>query len=370
MNSADRDPPALAADALRRVARDERVKAYIENDPVLFPILLRAARRYIGGTTRAECLDTVAALNAAGHAATVDYMGESTRDPDLAERETAEFVRLAADIGRRGLDSSLSLDLSHIGLAVDPRLALANARRIAAAAREIGTEMIISMEGAERIEAILEVYRALCAEFDNVGVTLQARLRRTEEDLPAMLALPGKVRLVKGAYEEAPDIAYPRESAELAACYRDYARRMLTSGRPVSIGTHDASIHDDAELAACYRDYARRMLTSGRPVSIGTHDASIHDDVDRFVTERDLRGSPFEFEALVGLGDAQIDRLRRQGYQTRVYVVYGREWYLYVCHRLAEEPTRLYRALADLVGIDRPATSDTPMDRSTLFPHR
>jgi len=337
MNSADRDPPALAADALRRVARDERVKAYIENDPVLFPILLRAARRYIGGTTRAECLDTVAALNAAGHAATVDYMGESTRDPDLAERETAEFVRLAADIGRRGLDSSLSLDLSHIGLAVDPRLALANARRIAAAAREIGTEMIISMEGAERIEAILEVYRALCAEFDNVGVTLQARLRRTEEDLPAMLALPGKVRLVKGAYEEAPDIAYPRESAELAACYRDYARRMLTSGRPVSIGTHDASIHDD---------------------------------VDRFVTERDLRGSPFEFEALVGLGDAQIDRLRRQGYQTRVYVVYGREWYLYVCHRLAEEPTRLYRALADLVGIDRPATSDTPMDRSTLFPHR
>ncbi len=337
MNSADRDPPALAADALRRVARDERVKAYIENDPVLFPILLRAARRYIGGTTRAECLDTVAALNAAGHAATVDYMGESTRDPDLAERETAEFVRLAADIGRRGLDSSLSLDLSHIGLAVDPRLALANARRIAAAAREIGTEMIISMEGAERIEAILEVYRALCAEFDNVGVTLQARLRRTEEDLPAMLALPGKVRLVKGAYEEAPDIAYPRESAELAACYRDYARRMLISGRPVSIGTHDASIHDD---------------------------------VDRFVTERDLRGGPFEFEALVGLGDAQIDRLRRQGYQTRVYVVYGREWYLYVCHRLAEEPTRLYRALADLVGIDRPATSDTPMDRSTLFPHR
>lgn len=337
MNSADRDPPALAADALRRVARDERVKAYIENDPVLFPILLRAARRYIGGTTRAECLDTVAALNAAGHAATVDYMGESTRDPDLAERETAEFVRLAADIGRRGLDSSLSLDLSHIGLAVDPRLALANARRIAAAAREIGTEMIISMEGAERIEAILEVYRALCAEFDNVGVTLQARLRRTQEDLPAMLALPGKVRLVKGAYEEAPDIAYARESAELAACYRDYARRMLTSGRPVSIGTHDASIHDD---------------------------------VDRFVTERDLRGGPFEFEALVGLGDAQIDRLRRQGYQTRVYVVYGREWYLYVCHRLAEEPTRLYRALADLVGIDRPATSDTPMDRSTLFPHR
>ncbi len=337
VNSADRDLPALAADALRRVARDERVKAYIENDPVLFPILLRAARRYIGGTTRAECLDTVVALNAAGHAATVDYMGESTRDPALAERETDEFVRLAADIGRRGLDSSLSLDLSHIGLAVDPRLALANARRIAAAAREIGTEMIISMEGAERIEAILEVYRALCAEFDNVGVTLQARLRRTQEDLPAMLTLPGKVRLVKGAYEEAPDIAYARESAELAARYRDYARRMLASGRPISIGTHDASIHDD---------------------------------VDRFASERGLRDGPFEFEALVGLGDAQIDRLRRQGYQTRVYVVYGREWYLYVCHRLAEEPARLYQALVDLVGLDRPATSATLTDRSTLFPHR
>lgn len=336
----DDDLPALAAAALRRIARDERVKSYIEHDPVLFPLLLRTARRYIGGTTRAECLETVARLNAAGHAATVDYMGESTRDAALAEREADEFVALAADIKRRGLNSSLSLDLSHIGLALAPQLALENARHIAAAARDIGTELIISMEGSERTDAILEVYRALCAEFANVGIRLQARLHRTEEDLPAMLALPRRVSLVKGAYEEPPETAYPRESAELAERYRAYARRMIASGHPVSIATHDASIHADLHA---------------------------------YIEAEGLRDQPFEFEVLVGLGDAQIEQLRRWGYPTRVYVVYGREWYLYVCHRLAEDPARIYQALADIAEIDALsaiAGGATPADRSSLFPHR
>ena len=342
MNDADRELPALAAAALRRLARDERVKAYIESDPVLFPLLLRAARRYIGGTTRAECLETVATLNAAGHAATIDYMGESTRDAALAEREADEFVALAAEIAQRGLDSSLSLDLSHIGLAVDAQLALANARRIAAAAHDIGAELIISMEGSERTDAILEVYRALCAEFSNLGIRLQARLHRTAEDLPEMLALPGRVSLVKGAYEEPLEVAYPRESEELAERYRAYARRMIASGHRVSIATHDASIHAD-----------------------------VHD----YIEAEGLRGQPFEFEVLVGLGDAQIDQLRRWGYPTRVYVVYGSEWYLYVCHRLAEEPARIYQALADIIGIDvdDPSAADVSIaapDRSSLFPHR
>lgn len=340
MNDGDHDWPALAAAALRRIARDERVKAYIESDPILYPLLLRAARRYIGGTTRAECLETVALLNAAGHAATVDYMGESTRDAALAEREADEFVALAAEIKLRGLDSSLSLDLSHIGLAVDPRLALENARRIATAARDIGSELIISMEGSERTDAILAIYRTLCAEFSNVGIRVQARLHRTGEDLPAMLALPGKVSLVKGAYEEPLELAYPRESAKLAECYRSYACRMIGSGHPVSIATHDASIHADLHA---------------------------------YIEAEGLRGQPFEFEVLVGLGDAQIEQVRRWGYATRVYVVYGREWYLYVCHRLAEQPVRIYQALADIVGIDDPSEEGASAhlaDRSSLFPHR
>lgn len=323
MPTADRDLPALAASALRRIARDEQIKAYVENDPLLFSLLLRAARRYIGGTTRAECLTTVAALNAAGHATTVDYMGESTRDAARAEQETVEFLSLAAEIGQRGLDSSLSLDLSHIGLAIDPHLALRNARRIAAAAREIDTELIISMEGAERTDAILAVYRTLCAEFTNVGITLQARLHRTEADLSSLLALPGKIRLTKGAYEEAPEAAIPRDS-------------------PV--------------LATRYRAYARQLIAAGHAVSIGTHDAAIHADLHAFLAARGLdRQSPVEFEVLVGLGDAQIEQLRHWGHATRAYVVYGREWYLYVCHRLAEEPARLYQALADVVGIEQAA---------------
>jgi proline dehydrogenase len=338
---ANTDPEGLAllaAAALRRVARNELVKDYIERDPVLFALLLRAARRYIGGLTRAECLGTIARINDTGHAATVDYMGESTRETALAEQETSEFIQLAEDIRRQRVNSTLSLDLSHIGLVIDPQLALEHMRRIAAAAREADTDVMISMEGSERTDAILEVYRTLCSEFDNVGIRLQARLMRTDADLPAMLALPGKISLVKGSYEESQTVAYPRESVELAARYRAFARQLIASGHPVSIATHDASIHADLHT---------------------------------YIEAEGLRDNPFEFEVLVGLGDPEIEQLRTWGYATRIYVVYGREWYLYVCHRLAEEPTRIYQALADIVDANAYATPDDEQSHgSSLFPHR
>ncbi len=96
-------------------------------------------------------------------------------------------------------------------------------------------------------------------------------------------------------------------------------------------------------------------------------------DLHAYIEAEGLRDRPFEFEVLVGLGDAQIDQLRGWGYPTRGYVVYGREWHLYVCHRLAEEPARIFQALADVVGLDDTSTEAAAAntgDRSSLFPHR
>lgn len=338
MTQVDNLPPEiLAANALRHIARDERVKDYIENDPVLFPILLRAAKRYIGGSSRSECLTTVARLNAAGHAATVDYMGESTRSEEKAATETREFLELIADIARNGLRCSVSLDLSHIGLVAAPGLALQNARTIAEAARDIGAEMMISMEASDRTDSILEVYRQLCREFDNVGITLQARLFRTAADLDAALSLPGKIRLVKGAYEEPAEMAMPRESPELAPTYVLYAKQLLEAGHKFSIGTHDPAIHE--------------ILV-------------------RHIEQNKLHGGTFEFEVLFGLGDDQIAYLKRKNFSTRIYVVYGREWFLYVCQRIAEQPARLYQALSDAVGHPEGTEEASQTGRSSLFPHR
>ncbi|MEO6918276.1 MAG: proline dehydrogenase family protein [Collimonas sp.] len=314
--------PLLAADALRKIARDEKLKASVENDPLLSVIFKRAAERYIGGSTLPECIRTIRQINAQGHAASADYMGESTRDEAKAAIETAHFLELVAAIKAHALNCTISLDLSHIGLAVDPALGIANAARIAIAARAIGREVIISMEGSERTDAILAAHAELCRQFDHVGITLQARRLRTGADLQNALQQPGKIRLVKGAYDEPETLAHPRGSEGLSVAYRQHAETLLASGHACSIGTQD-----------------RQQLEWAHA----------------FIRQQGLATDHIEFETLLGLGAAPAAQMRDLGYATRQYIVYGREWFMYVCHRIAEDPQRLFQALIDVVhGPDQP----------------
>jgi proline dehydrogenase len=142
---------------------------------------------------------------------------------------------------------------------------------------------------------------------------LQARLHRTPDDLERVLARPGRVRLVKGAFEEPESVAIPRESPALQGRYLDLAQELITSGHRTSIATHDEEILEE-------------LLTR--------HGAT-------------LRGEHVEFEMLLGLGEQALDRLRTDGYRTREYVVFGQEWWLYVLNRVSEQPQRLHTALSD-----------------------
>jgi proline dehydrogenase len=301
---------------LRLLARDEALKAKLEADPVWFPIVGRAAQRYIGGTHLESCLGTIERLNAQGFSATADYMGESTRSEALAHIETEHFLDLIQAINAKQLNCTISLDLSHIGLAVDQALGVANAARIAQAAREIGREVMISMEGSERTDATLSAHRALCQQFDHVGITIQARMKRTTQDLSALLQLPGRIRLVKGAYEESEADAHLRDSQALDAAYRDIAARLIDSGHACSIGTHDMK----------QVRWALEHMQGGKPAHV-------------------------EFETLLGLGPEACQTTLQLGYPTRQYVVYGKEWFLYVCHRIAENPERIFDAFSDAVGV-------------------
>lgn len=309
--------PRVAA-ALRRIARDEEIKAYVMRNGPLREVLFWAASRFVSGETLAGGLRTVEALNGNGHAASVDYMGESTRDEGMAEAATREFLRVARAIPDDALDCSVSLDLSHVGLALGLDLAVRNGARIASAAREAGTEVMVNAEGSERTDDVLEAHRQLCEEFDNVGISLQAYLHRTEDDLTAALGRPGKIRLVKGAFEEPGALAHPRNSTALDEAYRGFMEELLLSGHPVFIATHDEAMLEHA-----------RGFIRGNGVDV----ASV------------------EFEMLLGVTPERLDAMREFGCRTRVYVVYGEEWYLYLCHRLAEHPTNIYQAIADAVGI-------------------
>src|SRR5919201_4259250 len=297
-----------AAAALRRLALDEQAKAVVLSDPRLRAVALRIARRYIGGESRKDALAAVRRINALGDAATVDYIGESSREPERALAAADEFVGVAAAIADSELDCSLSLDLSHIGLIIDRSFCLENARRVSIAAAEAGTEVMVSMEGYDRVDRIVDLHAALARDDENVGITLQARLHRTASDLEVVLRRSGRIRLVKGAYEVPTDVALAREDERLQNRYIDLARRLVESGHDCSIATHDEQLLD--EIAA--------MVAPGRD-------------------------SPVEFEVLFGLGDDAISTLRARGLHTRQYIVYGEEWFLYVCNRIAEEPARLYQ---------------------------
>jgi proline dehydrogenase len=311
-------PPASdAADALRRLALDEGAKAAVLADPRLRAVARRIAGRYIAGETLGDALAEIASVAERGHAASVDYMGESCRDAPIAVRAAGVFAETARRLADERRDCSISLDLSHLGLLVDRELCLRSASAIATATAAYGSELIISAEGSDRTDAILDCHARLCERHDNVGIRLQARLYRSERDLETLLERPGRVCLVKGAYHEPQAIAIARESPALAAVFAAYADALVASGHRCSIATHDADLQQRAAAAV------RRAPTAPAPGTV-------------------------EFETLQGLGDSGIDALRDAGLSTRVYVVFGEEWFLYVCNRIAEEPgTRLAQAVAD-----------------------
>lgn len=304
-----------AAEALRHLALDETVKSYVLEHPPLYRALRHAAMRFIGGETLSQCVAITKSLNEQGHAVSIDFMGESTRDAVMAEQITHEFLKVIQAIADQNLNASVSLDLSHIGMVIDSKLGYGNACTLAEAAQKAGLEMMISMEGADRTSLILEIHQRLCEQFNNVGITLQAYLYRTADDLTAALQRPGKIRLVKGAYKAPLSLARSRGS----------------------------------ELDTAYHQLMETLLGSGHHCSIATHHQSLLRDAHKFIQHQNVELNKIEFEMLQGVTPQQLKEMRELGYRTRLYLPYGQEWHLYLCNRLAEYPPNLYQAIADVV---------------------
>ncbi|MCZ2404808.1 proline dehydrogenase family protein [Paenarthrobacter sp. Z7-10] len=300
-----------ASQTLRAWALDEDLKHTVMSNPALAAVATRIARNYTAGDTIADALAAARACKSRGHTVSVEYVGESVRDPAVAAAETEVFLQLIEMIRAVGIPSTVSFDLSHLGSVIDPALGLANARRLAAATAPLGTALMISAEGSDRTDLILDLYEKLSTEYPHVGITLQARLHRTRHDLARVLRYPGTVRLVKGAFLESEDVAYTRGSPELHSAYLNLAKQLIDAGHPTAIATHDHAIIE----------------------AIRARHAS------------DLSAGHVEFEMLLGLDPDKLDALRRDGLRTREYVVFGGEWWLYVLNRIAEKPERVYDAL-------------------------
>lgn len=304
-----------ASNALKKAALNEEAKQFILENELIYKILKKAANRYIAGETIDEASKSIKLLNQKGFEVTTDFMGESIRTEKEANEATNEFVSLIQNIHLQNLNSSVSLDLSHIGLLVDKDLASFNLNRICLEAQKIGKEVILSMEGADRTDLILDIYKDSIKIYSNLGITIQAYLYRTKEDIQDLINLKGSIRLVKGAYDVSPNISLSRSK----------------------------------ELDDVYLKYTQTLLSLDKKCSIASHDTKIHTETIRMIEE--FKPKNYTLERLLGIQNEEFESYLNQGYNCRMYVVYGKEWYLYLCNRLAEYPLNLLRAISD-IGTD------------------
>lgn len=281
------------------------------------PIVRKISDRYIAGTDIVDACRVVKRLNAEGKLATIDVLGEeiSTR------RETLDIVRAYHDvfetIEREQLDSNVSVKLTGLGLNLAYELCRANLEKVVRHAAESGNFVRIDMEDSSCTSDTLRMYRELReAGLDNVGVVLQAYLRRTIRDIRELAPLEPNVRLCKGIYVEPPLIAY-RDFDEVRANFVLALRELLRTGSYVGIATHD-----------------KWLISEGL----------------RLVEERGLSPDQYEFQMLLGVSEAAGDRLVRDGHRLRVYVPFGDHWYSYSVRRLQENPKIAGYIAADTVN--------------------
>jgi proline dehydrogenase len=275
------------------------------------------AKRFIAGETVEDAMDAVAALNAAGMTATLDFLGEDVAAAAEAERTRDAYFELLEAIRARGVETNVSVKLTAMGLLIDEDFALENLRAVlAVAARNSDPFVRIDMEGTAVTDATLRVFERAFAATKHVGPVLQAYLKRTPADVERAIALGARVRLCKGAYGEPPALAYK----DMPTIRRQFMRS------------------------------AEALLERGNYPGIATHDDRVIAAVETFVRERGIGRDRFEFQMLYGVRPEIQRRLVSEGYRLRVYVPYGTHWAGYFYRRITERPENLIFAVRSLIS--------------------
>jgi proline dehydrogenase len=281
------------------------------------PVVRKLSERYIAGPELKDARETVRRLNGEGKAATIDVLGEEITTEEEAAAIVRAYLDVFADIERCGLDSGVSIKLTALGLKLDYGVCRDNVRTVVEDAAARRNFVRIDMEDSSTTDDTLRLYRELRESgHDNVGVVLQAMLRRTGADIAGLADLRPSVRLCKGIYLEAPEVAY-----------QDYEA-----------------------VRASYVRSLEALLDAGCYVGIATHDEWLLGEGQRIVAERGLARNDYEFQMLLGVRPARGDELVREGHKLRIYVPFGRHWYEYSLRRLQENPSIAGYVAADTVG--------------------
>ncbi len=281
------------------------------------PITRAMAWRFVAGENLETAIGIVRDLNARGIQVTLDHLGENVSSEREAVRAADEAIEILRRIASAGVRSHLSVKPTQLGLDLGDDFCRKQLCRILAVARETGNFVRIDMEGSPYTQRTLDLYAALREEYDTdtVGAVIQSYLYRSQEDVEQLIAAGARVRLVKGAYNESPDIAFPQKS----------------------------------DVDRAYRIQMEQLLARGRYPALATHDEQLIGRAQGFAAAEGIGPERFEFQMLYGVRRDLQERLVKEGYNVRCYVPYGTQWYPYFMRRLAERPANVVFILGNLL---------------------
>ncbi len=272
------------------------------------------AGRFVAGETIGTAIEAVQKLNAEGKVVTLDHLGEFVYTEKEAAESTAMCLQTLDAIAEAGVTSNLSLKMTSLGLDISKELCLKNMRKILDRALLHNNFVRIDMEDYAHAQISLDIYRELRLDYENVGIVIQAYLYRTQQDIADLNEQKANLRLVKGAYKESPEVAFPEKK----------------------------------DVDENFKAIIKQHLLNGNYTAVATHDETMIEYTKEIVREHNIPNSQFEFQMLYGICEELQNKLVKEGFKVRVYVPYGNDWFGYFTRRLAERPANVWFVLKNL----------------------
>jgi len=272
------------------------------------------ASRFVAGKNIEETVNIIKKLNARGLVVTLDYLGEFVETENETVERVQQSIQTIKTIHHQKLNAQLSVKLTSMGLDISEDLVIENMRKILRAAESYDVFVNIDMEDYSRYEKTLGIFKTLRSEFEQVGTVLQAYLYRVEQDIRELHAYSPCLRLVKGAYKESTEVAFPKKK----------------------------------DVDENLKKLIRIHLQSGYYTAVASHDDRIIEYTKKIVKENNIPIEKFEFQMLYGIRPDKQEELAKEGYTMRVYVPYGTDWFGYFMRRLAERPANVLFVLKGL----------------------
>jgi proline dehydrogenase len=288
---------------LLELAKSSRLRRWITSNGTT----RRLAQRFVPGEELGAAIEAARRSNQDGMSVSLDYLGENVLSREDAERARRAYTNALDRIASENLDANVSLKLTHLGLDLGEDFCAEQLHVVTQRAAELGNFVRVDMEGSAYTDRTLRIVKQARAETAAVGTVIQAYLYRSENDIQDLLSAGCRIRLVKGAYKEPSQIAFPRKK----------------------------------DVDANYVKLMQLLLPSGIYHAMATHDPNLIDATTRFAGQSGITKDKFEFQMLYGIRTDLQSRLVREGYRVRVYIPFGQDWFPYFMRRLAERPANL-----------------------------